>query len=557
MSTRPAKHSCKAIARFLQGAYVMVTGRMRRLLATSLVAIATLGTSAAHADARRLCVGSGAHCFASIQAAIDAANGGDVVHIGPGTFEGGITIDESLQLIGAGAGVTVIRGGGPVLTIGVPGASSEPTVSIRGVTITGGVNSSSPAPFSARGGGIDVPAGANGAPGATVVIADSVVAGNRAAPEATIPSPSGVICAGGTFCPFAGAEGGGIAHAGAMTLVNVVVSDNEAGSGLASDSNGGGIATQRGATLTLRNTVVTRNRAWGSAPNGRFADGGGVRVRFGGALTMYDSVVSDNHVELPTAMPTFVEVNTVAGGIHLGDAATGTIRGSTIGGNTVTGANTLGNGIACAGALMLNEGGTLVLRDSTLSDNHVSATAVTASSTTGDSLGCSGGIDLSGAATITGTRFVRNSVSATTSSGAMSADSGALANISGDGVTIRDSLFSGNTVTAVSTTGAAVAHGGAILNAGLLTIRGTVIADNVVAVRSPDAVGQGGGIYNGPVPGVDLPVQLTLDDSVVVRNRIVGTQGSVLEGGGLFTAFPAVLTGTVLAQNSPDQCHGC
>ena len=529
----------------------------RALLVTSLIAFSVLGASAAGADAASLCVGSGAHCLTSIQAAIDAANDGDVIHIGPGTFEGGITIDRSVKLIGAGAGVTVIRGGGPVVTIGVAGAPSEPTVSIRGVTITGGLNSSSPAPFSARGGGIDVPAGANGAPGATVVIADSVVSGNRAAPEATFPSPSGVICPGGSFCPFAGAEGGGIAHAGAMTLINVVVSDNEAGSSLASDSNGGGIATQRGATLTLRNTVVTRNRAWGSAPNGRFADGGGIRVRFGGALTMHDSVVSDNRVELPTAMPTFVEVNTVAGGIHLGDAATGTIRASTISGNTVTGANTLGNGIACAGALMLNEGGSIELRDSTVSGNHVSATAVTASATTGDSLGCSGGIDLSGAATISNTRFVGNSVSAATFSGAMSADSGALANIAEERVTISDSLFSGNTVTAVSTIGSAIAHGGAILNAGLMTIRGTVIADNVVAVQSPDAVGQGGGIYNGPVPGVDLPVQLTLDDSVVVRNRLLGTQGSVLQGGGLFTAFPAVLSGTVLAQNSPDECHGC
>jgi hypothetical protein len=31
----------------------------------------------------------------------------------------------------------------------------------------------------------------------------------------------------------------------------------------------------------------------------------------------------------------------------------------------------------------------------------------------------------------------------------------------------------------------------------------------------------------------------------------------VLQGGGLFTAFATELNGTVIAQNSPDQCHGC
>jgi hypothetical protein len=38
-----------------------------------------------------------------MQGALDAAQDGDTIAIGPGTFAGGITIVESVQLDGAGA----------------------------------------------------------------------------------------------------------------------------------------------------------------------------------------------------------------------------------------------------------------------------------------------------------------------------------------------------------------------------------------------------------------------------------------------------------------------
>ena len=48
-----------------------------------------------------------------------------------------------MHLVGAGARLTTIRGGGPVLTIGTFGAATEPSVSITGVEVTGGVTHSS------------------------------------------------------------------------------------------------------------------------------------------------------------------------------------------------------------------------------------------------------------------------------------------------------------------------------------------------------------------------------------------------------------------------------
>ena len=72
--------------------------------------------------------------YTQLAPALAAAHAGDTIKIGPGNYTGGITIDMSVKIVGAGSSAT-IRGGGPVLTIGVAGAASEPTVTIRGVTI--------------------------------------------------------------------------------------------------------------------------------------------------------------------------------------------------------------------------------------------------------------------------------------------------------------------------------------------------------------------------------------------------------------------------------------
>src|SRR5262249_34198430 len=155
--------------------------------------------------------------------------------IGRGSYAGGVTVGVSVALVGSGPGATTVQGGGPVITIGTP-AEPRPTVSISGMTITGGVNTSVPQTYLALGGGISVPAAPDGSVGATVRIDDAVVSGNRATPSTIFPSPSGVLCGGGTFCPFAQGEGGGILNGGTMTLTHVTVSDNLAGGDLASDA---------------------------------------------------------------------------------------------------------------------------------------------------------------------------------------------------------------------------------------------------------------------------------------------------------------------------------
>ena len=87
---------------------------MRRsilLLALALIgggAAATAGHSARAATS--LCVGDKPGCFATIQAAVDAAHDGDTITIAPGTYAGPVTIDVSVDVRGAGAGATTITG---------------------------------------------------------------------------------------------------------------------------------------------------------------------------------------------------------------------------------------------------------------------------------------------------------------------------------------------------------------------------------------------------------------------------------------------------------------
>jgi pectin methylesterase-like acyl-CoA thioesterase len=77
-----------------------------------------LANSAAVAAPSVRCVGQAAGCYRTVQAAVDGARGGDSILISAGVFSGGVTIDKSVQVVGAGAGKTIIAGGGPVLTIG-------------------------------------------------------------------------------------------------------------------------------------------------------------------------------------------------------------------------------------------------------------------------------------------------------------------------------------------------------------------------------------------------------------------------------------------------------
>ena len=179
---------------------------------------------------------------------------------------------------------TVIRGGGPVLTIGTFGAPAQPTVAVRRVRITGGVTRSSPesVPFVgaegiiATGGGIEIPPNQDFTGGATVTVTDSVIRATGWRPLRRRPSarsarrrPLPVRVRRRRRHPQLGdAQGGGLRRARQPGRHRIEAVD-------AGQRRGwGGILSQAG-SLSLVRSAVSDNEATATGPEGRFAEGGG------------------------------------------------------------------------------------------------------------------------------------------------------------------------------------------------------------------------------------------------------------------------------------------
>jgi hypothetical protein len=523
---------------------------MKRLVSVLSLALAVGVTIAASDGAARstasLCVGSKPGCFSTIQAALDAATDGDVVAVDRGTFPGGVKVTKSVRLVGAGAGRTVISGGGPVVTIGVAGAASEPTVSIAGVTISDGVNASDPT--FVVGGGILVPAGAGGDTGATVTIADSVISGNRATP--TVAAPIGPPCPGGP-CGFARGDGGGIANWGNLTLVRTTVSGNEAGGPVASDAHGGGIWSARVATLTLEDCAVTGNDSDVVAPNGRFAIGGGIHIQDGGGLQISNTVVSGNTASLSSSLPGGIDMISNGGGIHVGDGSNIAIDNTRIDGNTVLVDDPVGQPSGFDAGMIVGAS-TLALRNSTIDGNRVVANVAAT-----DDNGPSGGaIELDGTGTIENAHITGNSTTVTSQAGNAAA-LGALQTFGQDVPSVvSNTVISDNTASASSSNGAASVRGAGVVNNGLLELRNVQVAGNSAETSGPTGFAQGGGIWNGALFN-GPPIELTLENTNVARNTIRVSPGLSAQGAGLFSQFSVTLDKSRIDNNTPDDCVGC
>src|SRR6266404_5875185 len=83
--------------------------KLNKLKTMSAVAIAaalvTLGAGAAQAATSCVNPGGTGGCYSSIQAAINAASPGDTITVAAGTYNESVTIDKTLNLLGAQAGI--------------------------------------------------------------------------------------------------------------------------------------------------------------------------------------------------------------------------------------------------------------------------------------------------------------------------------------------------------------------------------------------------------------------------------------------------------------------
>ena len=153
------------------------------------------------------------------------------------------------------------------------------------------------------------------------------------------------------------------------------MSANESGGPLVSDAVGGGIAFD--GSLSLVDSVVTDNHALGTGVNARFAEGGGI-FDHSGSLSLLRSSVSGNESALRVTWPTMVDgvpIESAAngGGIHLGDDGSVSIVSSHIDGNRSSYDNPNGSWGALNAGAQFGLNTTLVMKDSTVSGNTLTA----------------------------------------------------------------------------------------------------------------------------------------------------------------------------------------
>lgn len=169
----------------------------------------------------------------TITHAVAEAGYAELVRVGGGIFSGALTVERDITLVGAGAGLTSIDGGGnsPAVTI-----SGPISVRIEGATITGG----NPA-------GISVTASGD------LTLVDSTVAGN---PGSGIKNQSRVTVLRSTIGPNTawGIANWGNSATERATIVNSTISDNRL-SGLNTNAAGTGQPT----SMTLINATVSGN----------------------------------------------------------------------------------------------------------------------------------------------------------------------------------------------------------------------------------------------------------------------------------------------------------
>lgn len=124
---------------------------------------------------------------------------------------------------------------------------------------------------------------------------------------------------------------------------------------------------------------------------------------------------------------------------------------------------------------------------------------------------------------------------------------------------VKGSAIRDNTVTVRPASGPATIWGAGIMNAGPLELHGVDVSRNAGWAFGDSGVAQGGGIWNSrPFDLGDPAPQLTLDHARITRNRLFGTPGVAVQGGGLYTpGFQVSAIDTLIDRNRPDQCFGC
>jgi CSLREA domain-containing protein len=323
---------------------LLTAGTLAGRAAAATIAVTT---TADELDADGNCSLREAIRAANLDVAVDACPAGagaDEVVVPAGTYtlaiagiaeDGGLTGDldvtADLTITGAGAGTTIIDGGGLDRVFHVDPRGDGIAVTIRGVTIQNG-----------RGVGVSF----TRADGAGVLLGSTQTIYGGLIPSGSLTIADSVIR--GNSTP---GQGGGVANrVGTLTVVDTTIRDNTA-------STGGGIFNEQSSTTHLIRSAVRDNTV-----AGQFSNGGGGICSFGDELTLVDSTVSGNVVRS--------EIGTNGGGIAViaGDLH---LRNATVSGNRTEPPR----GGSAGGGIYFQSTGASTISSSTITDNAATGTA--------------------------------------------------------------------------------------------------------------------------------------------------------------------------------------
>ena len=515
----------------------------RCVASLGLIAAAALaGSSGAHAapTATVLCVG-GPRCYPTVQSALDASENGDTIKVGPGTFAGGIAITKSISLIGSGAGATVVRGGGPRdhdrPELYRPDAQRLDLATDdhrrREHNHSGFLR-----PLRRR----------------RPHRSDRRWTRRTSSRSATASSPA----------TRSGAEGGGIADIGQLTLTNSIVSSNEAGSAAGQHGEGrrhldgksrpGGLAgiqrladddaTTSSPATSLRRTAVTASASKAAASRCKT----GRRSR---SPTASSAATAPATRAVATPRPTYLSTApestsvTAAPAVdrkHHDQRQRRFCKSAPLGEPTAASAG-LVVGAEPARAHELHD-----QRKPRLARCRLDRRSRTERQrlrvrcerddlersrrrTTAPRSRSRPGSQVRPEQFFPSTRIRRLAL-------------------------LSNSVISGNSVTVASATGSATIQGVGITNNGELELRNDLISGNTGTALAPSGFAQGGGIWNGEV-FAPPPLSLLVQDSAITGNLVTGSPGVNVSGGGIFTTSPITLAHSLVAGNRPNQCTGC
>lgn len=262
---------------------------------------------------------------------------------------------------------------------------------------------------------------------------------------------------------------------------------------------------------------------------------------------MTHAFVTGNSATLNASWPASVDMLALAGGLHIGDSATGAISDSVFSGNSVAMTNTNGPSTAFSGGVHSDVD--ITMTNMVVTDNKVTSTTLPDSS--GDAAGDSGAGEFGG--TATNVALTNNTVTVTSARGKAAAAAGASIYAG----SITNGLIRGNQVHSFSANGTATVAGGGLQLAGPSTLRNTLVNANTGDAKGLTGSARGGGIFNAPLPDGPPGGPLTLINSAVTDNTLTGNPEITLQGGGIYSKYPVTLTHSLVQGNHPDQCVGC